>query len=337
MELPNTKGVIFMTNIYELLEKEISASELTEAEKNKRLSKLLKARGQKINLMLVGATGSGKSSTINSLFNTSVAKVGIGVDPETTDISCYELDNLTIWDSPGLGDTNVNDANYSDQILKKLSETDENGVPIIDLVLVVIDSSTKDLRTTCELINDILLPALTKENANRILVAVNQADMAMKGNHWNKEENCPDDTLKAFLEEKCTSITKRIFEETGIEFKTMYYCAGYTDENGKQMPAYNLTKLLYTIVLSIPAEKRIAIAENLNDNIEMWEYDDGDDDYVSKISESFGETVWCTIGEFAEKGVVYGGAILGMPGALVGSVIGGVSGAITGVFRGLFS
>ena len=338
MKLQNTKGVVFMTtNIYELLEKEISKSELSDSEKNAKLSKLLKARGQKINIMLVGATGSGKSSTINSLFNTSVAKVGIGVDPETTDISCYELENLTIWDSPGLGDTNANDANYSDQILKKLSETDENGVPIIDLVLVVIDSSTKDLRTTCELINDILLPALTKENAGRILVALNQADMAMKGNHWLKEENCPDDTLKAFLEEKCAAVGKRIFEETGIEFNTMYYCAGYTDENGNQMPAYNLTKLLYNIVLSIPAEKRIAIAENLNDNEEMWEYDDGDEDYISGISESFGEIFWDTVGEFAEKGVVYGGAILGMPGALVGSVIGGVAGAISGVFKGLFS
>ena len=73
-------------SIYELLEKEIMDSDLSDAEKNKKLSKLLKARGQKINLMLVGATGSGKSSTINSLFNTSVAKVGVGVDPETANI-----------------------------------------------------------------------------------------------------------------------------------------------------------------------------------------------------------------------------------------------------------
>lgn len=69
--------------------------------------------------MLVGATGSGKSSTINSLFNTSVAKVGVGVDPETKDIECYQMENLTIWDSPGLGDSIEKDGQYAREIVKK--------------------------------------------------------------------------------------------------------------------------------------------------------------------------------------------------------------------------
>jgi hypothetical protein len=47
-----TKGVIVMkTNIYELLEKEIMDSDLSEKEKNRQISKFLKARGQSINLM----------------------------------------------------------------------------------------------------------------------------------------------------------------------------------------------------------------------------------------------------------------------------------------------
>ena len=37
-----------------------------------------------------------------------------------------------------------------------------------------------------------------------------------------------------------------------------------------------------------------------------------------------------------EKGVVYGGAVLGMPGAIAGSVLCGVAGAVVGVFKGLF-
>lgn len=323
-------------NIYELLESEIMNSEMSDAEKNTKLSKLLKARGQKINLMLVGATGSGKSSTINSLFNTSVAKVGIGVDPETADIECYQMENLTIWDTPGLGDSIQKDSEYSNEIVKKLSETDENGAPIIDLVVVIVDASSKDLNTTYDLINKVLIPCLTKENKDRIIVAVNQSDMAMKGTHWDTENNCPDEVLEGYLVDKCNSIKKRIYEATECEFNVMYYCAGYTDDDGTQRPAYNLTKLLYQIVLSIPASKRLAIAENLNDNEDMWRFDDNQEDYVEGISNSFGEVFMDTVTSYAEKGLEVGGVCLGVPGAIIGSVVCGAVGAVVGVFKGLF-
>lgn len=324
-------------SIYELLEEEIVKADISPDEKNKQLSRLLKARGQKINLMLVGATGSGKSSTINSIFNTKMAKVGIGADPETKDIECYQLENLTIWDTPGIGDNAENDAVYSKQIVKKLSEVDANGVPVIDLIMIVIDGSTRDLSSTYEMINNIIIPSVTKENSHRILVAVNQADLAMKGQHWDKENNCPDDVLKDFLKEKCRSVEKRIFDAIGLELKTMYYCAGCTDENGVQNKPYNLTKLLYNIVLSLPAEKRIAIAENLNDDEDMWEFDDNEEDYIEEISKSFGEIVWNTTEEFAEKGFMAGGMALGVPGAVVAGLVCGFVGAVIGVFKGVFN
>lgn len=96
-------------SIYDLLEEDIMSSDIDDGEKTKRLSRLLKIRGKKVNIMLTGATSSGKSSTINALFHMEVAKVGVGVDPETTCIDKYELDNLIIWDTPGLGDGVEND------------------------------------------------------------------------------------------------------------------------------------------------------------------------------------------------------------------------------------
>ena len=113
-------------SIYDLLEEEIMKSDMPDGDKTKRLSRLLKIRSKKVNIMLAGATGSGKSSTINALFDMDVAKVGVGVDPETNTISKFCLDNLIIWDTPGLGDGVENDEKITREIIAKLNEMDED-------------------------------------------------------------------------------------------------------------------------------------------------------------------------------------------------------------------
>ena len=79
----------------------------------------MRLKKQKVNLMVTGATGCGKSSTINALFGVEVAKVGTSVDPETMDIERYELDNLVVWDTPGLGDGKEADNRHSKRMIDK--------------------------------------------------------------------------------------------------------------------------------------------------------------------------------------------------------------------------
>ena len=141
-------------SVFDSLHDEIMQSDLPEAEKNRRMSVLFRASSRKVNLMLVGASGSGKSSTINALFDMSVAKVGIGVDPQTKEIAKFDLGNLTIWDTPGLGDGIKADKKHVKQIVRKLSETDGNGNLLIDLVLVVLDAGSKDLAVSYDVINN---------------------------------------------------------------------------------------------------------------------------------------------------------------------------------------
>lgn len=78
------------------MESDIMNADIPDSEKNKLMKNFLHLKQQKINLMITGATGCGKSSTINALFNTEVAKVGVGVDPETMEITRYDLDNLVL-------------------------------------------------------------------------------------------------------------------------------------------------------------------------------------------------------------------------------------------------
>nr|WP_325241935.1 GTPase [uncultured Oscillibacter sp.] len=149
--------------VLDALESDIMNADIPDSEKNKLMKNYLRLKEQKINLMITGATGCGKSSTINALFNTEVAKVGVGVDPETMDIQKYELDNLILWDSPGLGDGKEADNRHAKNIISKLHEQDKEGNLLIDLVLVILDGSTKDLGTSYELIKGISFPFAHKK------------------------------------------------------------------------------------------------------------------------------------------------------------------------------
>jgi len=176
----------------------LNSKDLSPDERADLLRAQEKLKDMKINILVTGATGCGKSSTINALFNGNVAQVGQGVDPETMDIAKYESDGLIIWDSPGLGDGKEADERHSRNIISKLLEKDKNGNALIDVVLVILDGSSRDLGTSYELINEIIIKTLQKSGENstdRLLVAINQCDMAMKGRNWNEETNRPEAAL----------------------------------------------------------------------------------------------------------------------------------------------
>lgn len=317
------------------MESDIMKADIPDVERNKLLKNFLHLKEQKINLMITGATGCGKSSTINALFNQQVAKVGVGVDPETMEIEKYELDNLILWDSPGLGDGKEADNRHAKNIIKKLHERDENGNLLIDLVLVILDGSTRDLGTSYELINRVIIPNLGEDKKNRILVAINQADVAMKGRYWDDEKNKPEPQLVKFLEEKVVSVQKRIKEGTGIDVTPIYYSAGFKEEGMEQSRPYNLSKLLYYIIKFTPKEKRLSYVENINPSEEMWKDSDDLKDYSKNIFEEFGDTVSDCILDGSLIGQQIG-SVFGSAGEKAGEILGSVAGAAVGVGKAIF-
>jgi len=325
-----------MTNeqdIFQKMQDDIDYSKMDDILKKKLFQNILDLKKQKVNLMITGATGCGKSSTINAMFNMNVAKVGIGVDPETMDIQKYELGNLILWDSPGLGDGKEKDIEHSKGIISKLNELDENNNPLIDLVLVILDGGSRDLGTSYELINSVVIPNLGKNTKGRILVAINQADVAMKGRYWDLENNKPEPKLEEFLEEKVKSVKNRVKEATSVDIEPIYYSAGFKDDGEAQRP-YNLSKLLYFIVSNTPTKKRLAYADNISSNKEMWVDSDEIKNYTAEIQKSFLETIVETAkagGEVGKEiGEIFG---LGKTGEAIGKVAGAAVGTIKSIWN----
>ncbi len=315
----------------------INGLNISEDDKSKIIKYLLTIKDQVINIMITGATGCGKSSTINALFGTEVAKVGCTPDPETMDIEKYNLQNLVLWDSPGLGDGKEADTRHAKNIVKKLNERDSNGDLLIDLVLVILDGGSRDLGTSYQLINEVIIPNLgsKQEAEKRLLVAINQADVAMKGKHWDFQNNKPDETLDKFLNEKAASVKLRIKESTGISVDPIYYSAGYKEDGEEQQPPYNLSKLMYYIVKMSPKEKRLIVAGNMNEDVEVWKDNDNLKDYNREIKSELINSIV----DGAETGADVGkeiGSMFGTVGEVVGGFVGGVIGGAWGFIKGIF-
>jgi predicted GTPase len=315
---------------FDQLEKAILSVKMEESEKNKILKALLAYKTRQANILITGATGCGKSSTINALFDMEKAKVGTGANPETMQIECFELGNLILWDSPGLGDGKESDIKHSNGIISKLHEKDKNNQLLIDVVLVILDGSSRDLGTSYELINQVIIPNLGGDT-KRIIIGINQADMAMKGKYWDSENSKPLPQLQAFLDEKAESVKKRIKEGTGVTVSPVCYSAGFKEEGMAQEKPHNLSKLLAYIIANIPEEKRLPVLVEANKNKEMWKSNDGLDDYNMEITKNTGLAFLKDVGVGATSGAALGAAI-GSVIPVVGTAIGTAVGAISGAF-----
>ncbi len=210
---------------------------------------LNKMRVRPLDLMVTGVTGAGKSTTLNAFFQKTVAKVGDGVDPETMELAAYELnDYFRVWDTPGLGDGVQIDQIHKKKMVDLLYKTysmDDVTYGFIDMVVVIIEGANRDMGTTYTLLNEVIVPNIQKE---RIFVIINQADVAMKGRHWNRMTNTPDPQLIAFLEEQALSIQKRVREATGVNImKPVYYSAEY---------GWNVQTVFDFIIDHMPQQRR---------------------------------------------------------------------------------
>lgn len=307
----------------DFIEKIQSSKNLSDFDKTKVLQNLNELKGEKVHVLVTGATGCGKSSTINALFDREVAKVGQSSNPETMEITRYNFDSVILFDSPGLGDGYEADLRHAKNITNKLLEKKSDGDLLIDLVLVILDGSSRDLGTSYELINKVIIPNLG-DDKSRLLIAINQADVAMKGRHWNFDTNQPEPELIKFLNEKVESTQKRIYEATKVLVEPIYYAAGYKDGDEQQYP-WNLSKLLAHILRHTKKEKRIVFAKEINQNQKVWESDDRLEKYQEEVKQNFIESFISNVSKGLGKAAEVVGNIASSLASTASKVVNGIA------------
>lgn len=197
-------------------------------------------------VVVIGATGVGKSTTLNSVLKRNRAKVGNTCNPETMEIGSYALNPyITIYDTPGLGDSPENDKRHMGKILNLLRKKESSSFATIDLCLVIVEPK-KDIGTPVKLIESLLKE---KNLEKRIVIAINQADLVLGGFHWNHKTNSPDSKLKEKLKQLSVSMQSRIQRDTGIKIIRPICYSAFCN--------WNLTSVVKCLIKNIPNENRL--------------------------------------------------------------------------------
>ena len=188
--------------------------------------KKLRERGRPVAILVVGPTGSGKSTLINAMFGEDVAKVGHGARAVTSGLTAYEGKykgvKIKIYDTIGFGDT---EGRTDSNILYEIDEHDK-----YDLILIC--SKLEDRANRHMFLE--LASVLHKEMWKRTVVVLTQANRFLTLDSLKGPEAAIEEKIKEYqsLVVEFHSEKKLVQEEVLQEIP--YCIAGKKDE--KELP-----------------------------------------------------------------------------------------------------
>jgi len=194
---------------------------------------------------VVGVSGTGKSSTINSMFRTSLpvshTRAGTKRFEETElrlkankGVVAGEPIDLVVIDAPGLGEDVRRDPEYLDEYLRKL--------PRCDVILWVMTARNRAIA-----LDQRYLERLA-EFRSRMVFSVNQVDLVHPMN-WTPGSPIPNPEMRERINEITADRAERLAAVTGDRTTVIPYSA----ERG-----YNLETLFHALISAAPEQRAFA-------------------------------------------------------------------------------
>ncbi|MFD2177922.1 hypothetical protein [Veronia pacifica] len=266
------------------------ASDLRQAVlKNKHLDDVTKDRFKKtlsdsmqsnINLLFIGHEDVGLQTTISAIFK-EIDKPQLREEQHSRHsgtISRFGLTGMSLWCCEISGN-DFNDHQKRFQVRSLLEETDQNGAPLIDLVIPVFNASRLQPENGIQLLNDWILPSLGRNPEHRLLMLANHTDrlnesLSQLGSLHNmvQDGELNMDVLSA-------SLRYQLIERFGIDTRPLF-CATEPEVGGP----FNLIKILTAMVSKLSAEKRPQLLNQLlARGLSAFAFNDGKHVYQHQI------------------------------------------------------
>ena len=291
----------------------------------------------RIEILVTGRTGTGKSTLVNALVGKRVADVGSKLSVVTKNVEGYEVKardgvEIVVWDSPGLQDGSGREAEYLAELKEKCSN--------VDVIIYCIDVSAARSQFAGEdekQMSDLrAIQKLTAtfghnwwENSIFVLTRANALESALKvkpnlEKRFNERIRDWRERIHATLLKE--GVRKDIVDEIPVE------PAGHIKKPHLPGRMYWLSGL-WIIFLNSAKERSQPLITKVNLHRFKKESEVKDDDFQKEGHEQpivVDHTAWvCDVLKGGAVGAQAGAAV-GALGGIIGSVVGGVVGGAVG-------
>lgn len=212
---------------------------ISKKEKEDLVQKINELKTHKCDVLVIGDNACGKTSAINTLFNTNIAKINV---LQSSNITKYEIGNITIREA------SLSQAYHIDESLRETPA---------DVILFVIDACRNglDFNKSLDYIKDNIIPITG--NSDNIVFGISRMDYFPQ---------LGSNSYRMIVGDFNTKILPKYRDRFGKDAEAVFFYSA-SDFQLDPQNTENIVKLLRTIIEKAPVEKRFAFDGATNQNL----------------------------------------------------------------------